>query len=72
MLRQFFGFARSQHSILVDPTCGLTTKETNGYRGRTLTLDQQRDLFRWWTCDDQVHPHEALRSRDWFKFAGQD
>ncbi|WP_182443672.1 hypothetical protein [Streptacidiphilus sp. PB12-B1b] len=60
VLRQFFGFARSQHLVLVDPTRGLTAKESNGYRGRTLTLDQQRDLFRRWTCDDEVHPHEAL------------
>lgn len=60
VLRQFFGFARAQHLVLVDPTRGLTAKESNGYRGRTLTLDQQRDLFRRWTCDDEVHPHEAL------------
>lgn len=60
MLRQFFGFARAQHLVLVDPTRGLTAKESNGYRGRTLTLDQQRDLLRRWTCDDEVHPHEAL------------
>ncbi|MGW2254741.1 hypothetical protein ACWCXH_31795 [Kitasatospora sp. NPDC001660] len=60
VLWQFFGFARSQHLILVDPTHGLTAKETKGYRGRPLTLDQQRDLFRRWTCDDKAHPHEAL------------
>ncbi|MET8700035.1 integrase [Kitasatospora sp. NPDC004723] len=60
VLRQFFGFARSQRVILVDPTRGLTAKEGSGYRGRTLTLDQQRHLFRRWTCDDEVHPHEAL------------
>ncbi|MEU2631778.1 hypothetical protein [Kitasatospora sp. NPDC007106] len=59
VLRQFFGFARLQHLVLVDPTRGLTVKETNGYRGRTLTLDQQRDLFRRWICDD-AHPHETL------------
>ncbi|WP_380232843.1 tyrosine-type recombinase/integrase [Kitasatospora cinereorecta] len=60
VLRQFFGFARSQRVILVDPTRGLTAKEGNGYRGRTLTLDQQRHLFRRWTCNDGAHPHEAL------------
>lgn len=32
----------------------------NGFRGRTLTLDQQRELFRRWTTDEHVHPHEAL------------
>ncbi|WP_208615526.1 site-specific integrase [Streptomyces rubellomurinus] len=60
VLRQFFRFARSQHIVLVDPTRGLTAKQAGGFRGRTLTLDQQRDLFRRWTCDDDVHPHEAL------------
>ncbi|MFF5196324.1 MULTISPECIES: hypothetical protein [Streptomyces] len=60
VLRQFFRFARSQHIVLIDPTRTLIVKERNGFRGRTLTLDQQRELFRRWTTDDQVHPHEAL------------
>ncbi|MGX4694355.1 integrase [Streptomyces sp. JNUCC 63] len=60
VLRQFFRFARSKHIVLVDPTRTLTAKEPNGFRGRTLTLDQQRDLFRRWTTDEDVHPHEAL------------
>ncbi|MEU6759436.1 integrase [Streptomyces sp. NPDC046685] len=60
VLRQFFRFARSQHIVLVDPTRTLTVKESNGFRGRTLTLDQQRGLFRRWTTDEHVHPHEAL------------
>ncbi|WP_413804491.1 hypothetical protein [Streptomyces sp. OE57] len=42
VLRQFFRFARSQHIVLVDPTRTLTAKEPSGFRGRTLTLDQQR------------------------------
>ncbi|MGW5431240.1 tyrosine-type recombinase/integrase [Streptomyces sp. NPDC004059] len=60
VLRQFFRFARSQHIVLVDPTRVLTGREPTGFRGRTLTLDQQRDLFRRWTTDTHVHPHEAL------------
>ncbi|WBO69502.1 hypothetical protein O1G22_42330 [Streptomyces camelliae] len=60
VLRQFFRFARSQRIVLIDPTRTLIVKERNGFRGRTLTLDQQRELFRRWTTDDQVHPHEAL------------
>ncbi|MFF2146984.1 tyrosine-type recombinase/integrase [Kitasatospora sp. NPDC058190] len=60
VLRQFFRFARSQHIVLVDPSRGLTAKEPGGFRGRTLTLDQQRDLFHRWTGDDHVHPHEAM------------
>ncbi|MEU5547792.1 site-specific integrase, partial [Streptomyces sioyaensis] len=60
VLRQFFRFARSQRIVLVDPTVGLTAKESNNFRGRTLTLDQQRGLFRRWTTGEHVHPHEAL------------
>jgi hypothetical protein len=46
--------------MLVDPTKGLPAKESNAFRGRTLTLNQQRTLFRRWTTDTDVHPHEAL------------
>ncbi|MGC0406729.1 hypothetical protein RKD27_009373 [Streptomyces sp. SAI-126] len=60
VLRQFFRFARSQKMVLVDPTRTLTAKESNGFRGRTLTLEQQRELFHRWTTGSQVHPHEAL------------
>ncbi|WP_431968700.1 tyrosine-type recombinase/integrase [Actinacidiphila sp. bgisy160] len=60
VLRQFFRFARAQHLVLVDPTRGLTGDEARGFRGVTLTLEQQRGLFRRWTTDDTVHPHEAL------------
>ncbi|KAF5991050.1 site-specific integrase [Streptomyces sp. WAC00263] len=51
VLRQFFRFARSQKMLLVDPTRELVVKETNGFRGQTLALDQQRELFRRWTAD---------------------
>ncbi|MFC0058063.1 site-specific integrase [Streptomyces actinomycinicus] len=44
VLRQFFRFARSKHIVLIDPTRTLIVKERNGFRGRTLTLDQQREL----------------------------
>ncbi|MFD8781232.1 site-specific integrase, partial [Kitasatospora sp. NPDC059599] len=60
VLRQFFRFARAQKLVLVDPTRTLTVKEASGFRGRTLTLDQQRQLFRRWTTEERVHPHEAL------------
>lgn len=60
VLRQFFRFARSRRLVLVDPTKGLNRKEPKGFRGRTLTLDQQRSLFRRWTTDPVAHPHEAL------------
>jgi hypothetical protein len=60
VFRQFFAFARSQRIVLVDPTRDLTARESTGFRGRTLTLDQQRELFRRWTTAEHVHPHEAL------------
>ncbi|MER5717549.1 hypothetical protein [Streptomyces sp. NPDC002132] len=37
-----------------------TDKTSKGFRGRTLTLDQQRYLFRRWTTNEEVHPHEAV------------
>lgn len=60
MLRQFFAFARSRRLVLVDPTRGLTGTEPRAFRGTTLTLDQQRSLFRRWTTETGPHPHEAL------------
>ncbi|WP_329580058.1 hypothetical protein [Streptomyces sp. NBC_01361] len=46
--------------VLVDPTRQVVAKEANGFRGRTLALDQQRELFRRWTTAEHVHPHEAV------------
>lgn len=60
VLRQFFRFARRRHLILIDPTISLRQKRAKGFRGRTLTQDQQRDLFRRWTADPGAHPHEVL------------
>lgn len=31
-----------------------------GFTGQTITLDQQRALFRRWTTSPDAHPHEAL------------
>jgi hypothetical protein len=59
-LRQFFRCARSHHLLLIDPTRGLDAKETRGFRGGVLTLGEQRRVFRRWTTDPGVHPHEAL------------
>jgi site-specific recombinase XerD len=60
MLGQFFRFARRQRLILIDPTVGLSVRQPRGFTGATLTLPQQRQLFRRWNGDPQVHPHEAL------------
>lgn len=60
VLRQFFRFARARRLLLIDPTRGLARKQPKGFRGRTLTIDRQRLLFRRWSTDPTVHPHEAL------------
>ncbi|MFC7660282.1 integrase [Pseudonocardia benzenivorans] len=68
VLRQFFRFARARRLILVDPARDLSASEPSAFRGSTLTLAEQRSLFRRWTTDlsadsaagDGVHPHEAL------------
>jgi site-specific recombinase XerC len=59
-LRQFFRWARSHRVLLIDPTRGLAAKEPRGFRGEVLTLGDQRRMFRRWTTDPAVHPHEAL------------
>ena len=64
-LRKFFSWAKNRRLILVDPARGMTAREPRGFRGQTLTLAQQRALFRRWTQNDSTaaaapHPHEAL------------
>jgi integrase len=60
VLRQFFGFARTQKIILADPTRDLAATAPRGFTGQTITLDQQRAVFRRWTTGTGAHPHEAL------------
>ena len=60
VLRQFFGFARTQKIILADPTRSLTATAPRGFTGQTITLERQRTLFRRWTTSPDAHPHEAL------------
>ncbi|MDP9847648.1 hypothetical protein [Streptosporangium lutulentum] len=57
---QFFRFAKTHKIVLVDPARGLSAKAPKGFTGQTLTLGRQRMLFRRWTTDPAVHPHEAL------------
>jgi site-specific recombinase XerD len=59
-LRQFFAFATRRRLLLVDPTRTLTAPQPRGFRGPTLTLEQQRSLFQRWSTDPTLHPHEAL------------
>ena len=60
VLRQFFRFARTNRTILIDATRRLSAKQHKSFIGKTVPLQQQRQLFRRWTGDDSVHPHEAL------------
>lgn len=60
VLGQFFRFARTHRLILVDPTPGLSARQPRGFRGATLTLQQQRAVFRRWTNEPNTHPHEAI------------
>ncbi|MGH3281241.1 MAG: hypothetical protein ACRDNW_19200 [Trebonia sp.] len=60
-LRRFFRFTASRRMILADPARTVTASRPWGFRGPSLTIDQQRGLFRRWTSGgDDVHPHEAL------------
>jgi site-specific recombinase XerD len=61
VLKQFFHFARRRRLILIDPTDQVSTgRQVRGFTGQTLPISQQRALFRRWTSNDTVHPHEAL------------
>jgi site-specific recombinase XerD len=57
--RQFFRWARKNKLVLVDPTRDLPAMSRRGFTGQTLSLAEQRRLFRRWTSHG-VHPHEAL------------
>lgn len=57
--RQFFRWARRARVVLVDPTADITLTPRRGFTGDTLTVAEQRRLFRRWTTSDDVHPHEA-------------
>ena len=60
-LRRFFRFATRRRMVLTDPAKTITIAQPWGFRGPSLTLDQQRELFRRWTSGaGDVHPHEAL------------
>ena len=60
VLRQFFAVARRDRIVLVDPSRGVAARRGRNFSGRTITLDDQRALFRRWSTDPSVHPHEAL------------
>lgn len=59
-LRRLMRTARTRRAILVDPTAELSVREPRGFHGRVLNHDRQRQLFRRWAQDRDVHPHEAF------------
>jgi site-specific recombinase XerD len=60
-LHRFFAYALRRRLILTDPTRGITAAQPFGFRGPTLPVPQQRELFaRWTSRHDDVHPHEAV------------
>lgn len=58
--RQFFRWARKNKVVLVDPTKDLPGMPRRGFTGATLSLADQRRLFRRWSSGSEAHPHEAL------------
>lgn len=58
--RQFFAWARRARLVLIDPTAGVTLAPGPGFTGRTLSIAEQRRLFRRWTTGADVHPLESL------------
>lgn len=46
--------------MLINPTTGLNAPQTMAFRGPTLAADQQRAMFRRWSTNPEVHPHEAF------------
>lgn len=57
---QFFRWAKAQRIVLTNPTVDLHGGHIRGFRGRTLSLAEQRRLFRRWTTEPDAHPHESL------------
>ena len=57
--RQFFRWARRTSSCSSTPPARDAHAASRVHR-QTLTIAEQRRLFRRWTTDPDVHPHEAL------------
>ncbi|MFD9244543.1 integrase [Streptomyces sp. NPDC059556] len=59
-LHQFFAHAHRTGAVLHNPAASLDAPQQRGFRGATLTLDQQRILYRRWNGPDEMHPQEAF------------
>lgn len=56
----FFRWARKQKLVLVDPTRTIKVSPRSGFVGKTLTITEQRKLFKRWVSSSEPHPHEAM------------
>ncbi|WP_418163409.1 hypothetical protein [Rhodococcus opacus] len=59
-LRQFCRYGMRHRLLLIDPTATVRAPQAMAFRGPTLPGDRQRELFRRWSTDPDVHPHEAF------------
>jgi site-specific recombinase XerC len=59
-LHAFFGWARHQRLILVDPTAQVRHRLQRRFSGPVVDLASQRQLFKHWTTATDVHPNESF------------
>lgn len=59
-LRHLMRTAKARRVILIDPTVGLSVREPHAFHGQVLDHEVQRRLYRRWTQEHDVHPHEAF------------
>jgi hypothetical protein len=59
-LRRLMRTAKARRAILIDPTAGLSVREPRAFHGQVLARDRQRELYRRWTQDRDMHPHQAF------------
>ncbi|MGW0771032.1 hypothetical protein [Streptomyces sp. NPDC002676] len=59
-LQQFFSHAHHTGLILHNPAATLDAPQQRGFKGATITLDEQRALYRRWSTSTAVLPHEAF------------
>lgn len=59
-LRQFFSHAHRTGVVLHDPAAAMEAPQPRGFSGSTLTLDEQRVLYRRWSAGKGVLPLEAF------------
>lgn len=52
--------AKARKVILIDPTAGLSVREPRSFHGQVLDHERQRQLYRRWSQDLHIHPHEAF------------